>query len=160
MLEGYWRPMTFNDAVQIAPWHYSPPYDFYDADRDEDDLQELLDATTWLPDSHWVLESPGRVMGFVTFDVTPNGLWIGLGLRPDMTGMGAGRSFLQKVLALARKVSPGRPWRLAVAAVNQRAIRTYQAVGFVEMDESLHETNGGRHLFLQMEYRGALHRGD
>lgn len=78
MLEGYWRPMTLNDAVQIAQWHDPPPYDFYDADRDDDDLQELLEATTWPPDSYWVREGPGRVMGFVTFDVTPNGGWIGV----------------------------------------------------------------------------------
>jgi ribosomal-protein-alanine N-acetyltransferase len=36
--------MSDPDARAVAAWRYEPPYDFYDADADQNDLLELLDA--------------------------------------------------------------------------------------------------------------------
>ena len=41
------RPMTAGDATEIAAWRYPEPYDFYDWDRDADDLRDLLDPAGW-----------------------------------------------------------------------------------------------------------------
>jgi hypothetical protein len=38
------RPMSDQEAREISWWSYDPPYDFYDATSDPDDLAELLDA--------------------------------------------------------------------------------------------------------------------
>jgi [ribosomal protein S18]-alanine N-acetyltransferase len=37
------RPMNDENAREISGWSYDPPYDFYDAASDPDDLAELLD---------------------------------------------------------------------------------------------------------------------
>jgi len=40
-MSGYrFRQMEDEEATQISGWHYEPPYDFYDATSDPDDLQE------------------------------------------------------------------------------------------------------------------------
>ncbi len=43
------KKMKQEDAHQIASWHYAAPYDFYDWDRDPEDLAELLDPQSWQP---------------------------------------------------------------------------------------------------------------
>ena len=37
------KPMGKDEAREISGWRYRPPYDFYDAASDPDDLEELLD---------------------------------------------------------------------------------------------------------------------
>jgi [ribosomal protein S18]-alanine N-acetyltransferase len=41
------KKMQQENVQQIASWHYPTPYDFYDADQDQEDLAELLDTESW-----------------------------------------------------------------------------------------------------------------
>lgn len=149
-----WQQMTRADAEAIGGWHYPAPYNFYDADADPEDLRELLDADHWPPHSHFSWREPsGALAGFATFDVSGNRVMVGLGLRPDLTGHGLGQSFVQHVLALARREFPRAVLGLAVAAFNIRAQRVYERTGFRIIREFFQETNGGSHPFVEMAYQ-------
>ena len=80
------RPMEPADAEVISHWRYSPPYNFYDLDADPDDLIEFMDTGRWTDEPHWAFDDEsGLLAGFLTAQVQPGGVYMGLGLRPDLT---------------------------------------------------------------------------
>jgi ribosomal-protein-alanine N-acetyltransferase len=87
------RSMSPADAEAIAGWHYPEPFSFYDWAADSNDLAELLDPTARGNDYFAVEDEDGSLIGFFHFK-TPHGprLEIGLGLRPERTGQGLGKS--------------------------------------------------------------------
>ncbi len=61
---------------------------------------------------------------------TSEGLDVGIGMRPDLTGQGYGAPLLQAVLRFAarRYAPPG--FRVTVASWNERALRLARRAGF------------------------------
>jgi len=127
--------MTAADAQAIAAWRYPGEYSFYDADADPDDLTELLDPAA----GFLVVKLAGRVAE------------IGLGLRPDLTGLGLGESFVNACLRFAATALGAESYTLAVAAFNRRAIAVYERAGFRKVEYFEHFTNGGLHAFIRMD---------
>lgn len=141
------RGMTPADAQVIAGWRYPPPYDFYDADADPDDLAELLSA----PDSYFAaIGEDGEIAGFLQIKTEQPVAEIGLGLRPDLTGRGAGLGFVDAVLAFVRERSAPERFELSVAEFNTRAIRVYERAGFEVAERYMHPTAGADWPFLRM----------
>ena len=143
------RAMTADDAEAIAAWHYPGPYAFYDWDQDPGDLAELLDPGEW-GRRYFAADAGGELAGFFVFKPHEDGIDIGLGLRPDLTGQGLGARFLEAGLRFGR----AERYTLAVAAFNRRAIVVYERAGFAITDRYVHRTNGADHDFLRMERRG------
>jgi len=139
------------DALEISGWRYGKPYDFYDADRDPEDLAELRDPERRRDTYYSVLDAEDRLVGFFQFEGDDGAVDVGLGLRPDLTGRGLGPGFLRSGLRFAReRFSPER-FTLSVATFNARAIAVYERAGFRRGEVFMHETNGGEHEFLPME---------
>lgn len=146
------RPMEPADAEVISHWRYSPPYNFYDLDADPDDLIEFMDTGRWAGEPHWAFDDEsGLLAGFLTAQVQPGGVYMGLGLRPDLTGRGIGVSFMEACLEVLRHQWPRYTLRLDVALFNQRAIRVYERTGFMPLGTFWQDTNGGRYEFLAMQ---------
>ena len=145
------EPMSQRQARAVAAWQYDPPYDFYDAVADPEDLAELLDPVQREGRDFVVRSDPDGLVGFFMFKHEGGTVEVGLGLRPDLTGRGLGLSFLLAGLEFARERYAPAQFRLAVAAFNQRAIRVYERAGFRQGESYMHRTNGGEHLFLRME---------
>jgi release factor glutamine methyltransferase len=146
------RPLAAGDVGEIAAWHYPEPYDVYDLSADPEDLAEFRDVARSEPDSHvGVHDGDGGLVGFVTFARRAGGVVeLGLGMRPDLTGRGDGEAFVLRAVRFANaRFRPAR-LTLAVAAFNERAMVVYRRAGFVETARFVHETNGGRHLFVRM----------
>jgi [ribosomal protein S18]-alanine N-acetyltransferase len=144
------QPMSDDEARIVATWHYEGEYGFYDMDRDPDDLAELLDGAA-RADRYWaVYDQAGNLAGFFCFVPEGGTVEFGLGLRPDLTGRGAGAAFLEAGLAFARERYKPDRFALAVAAFNQRAIRLYRKAGFRTEREYLQRTNGDEYPFLRM----------
>jgi ribosomal-protein-alanine N-acetyltransferase len=144
------RPLSDADAQAIAAWRYPPPYDFYDADQDPDDLAELLDERMRRA-TYYAVEARGELVGFFAFELDDRTVEVGLGLRPDLTGRGLGRPFLAAGLRFAERQYAPTTFRLAVAAFNHRAIRVYERAGFRATTTFQQHTNGGQHEFVRME---------
>jgi ribosomal-protein-alanine N-acetyltransferase len=144
------RPMGEELADAIANWHYEGADAFYDMDRDMDDLEELLDPGNWESKYCAVVDEHGELVGFFRFEKRDDALAIRLGLRPDLTGCGLGRAFVEAGLDYARQVYAPASFRLSVATFNRRAIRVYEKVGFERDGVFIAEANGGRCEFLSM----------
>ena len=98
-------PMTKELAAEIAAWRYPGEYAVYDGREDD---SELLDGGAYA-----LLNRRGELVGFYQFgqgariptaepDPYPEGpLDVGLGLRPDLCGLGLGASFLRAGLDFA-----------------------------------------------------------
>ena len=144
------RQMKDEEAVEISGWQYEPPYDFYDATSDPDDLQELLDPKRRKDAYFSVFDEDGVLVGFFQFERKGAAVDVGLGMRPYLIGRGLGLDYLLAGLEFAReRFSPDR-FTLSVATFNERAILVYERAGFRRGDEYTHNTNGGEHLFLSM----------
>ena len=141
--------MTAADAEAVAAWRYPGPYAFYEWTRDPGDLAELLDPSEW-GRRYFAADAGGRLAGFFVFKVQDAVVDIGLGLRPDLTGQGHGRAFLEAGLRFAAARFGARRYTLAVAAFNQRAITVYERAGFVARERYTHHTNGADHEFVAM----------
>jgi len=142
--------MEDEEAVEISGWHYEPPYDFYDATSDADDLQELLDPKRRKDAYFSVFDEDSILVGFFQFERAGKTVDVGLGMRPDLTGQGLGVEYLLAGLEFARgRYAPDR-FTLSVATFNERAILVYERAGFRRNNEYMHHTNGGEYLFLSM----------
>ena len=75
---------------------------------------------------------------------------IGLGLRPDLAGVGLGLSFVEAAVRYATDELAAAEITLNVAAFNERAIKVYRRAGFEVVRHYQHETNGGVHAFIEM----------
>src|SRR5919107_2907655 len=82
------EPMSQRQARSVATWRYDPPYDFYDAVADPEDLAELLDPVQRESRYFAVLGDQGDPVGFFMFKHQGDTVEIGLGLRTDLTGRG------------------------------------------------------------------------
>jgi [ribosomal protein S18]-alanine N-acetyltransferase len=145
--------MTDEEAQEIAGWRYVPPYDFYDWVSNPDDLAEFLDPHRRGDDYFSAFDEKGALVGSFRFKRDGKVVGVGLGLRPDLTGKGLGHGFLVAGLEFARRSFSPEVFRLAVATFNERAIKVYEGVGFVQGWIYRHETNGGVYEFLEMERR-------
>jgi [ribosomal protein S18]-alanine N-acetyltransferase len=126
-------PMNESDAREISKWVYEVPYDIYNIG--EEGIVELLAGNYYS-----VVEDNSKLICFFCNgkeaqvpggDYVGNYIDIGLGVRPDLTGMGLGLKMVQLELDYFRTVTKERQFRLTVAAFNERAINVYKKVGFV-----------------------------
>ena len=149
--EYSFTPLTQAGAEEIAGWRYPEPFSFYDWTEDADDLAELLDPSL-RGDSYYAAEDEsGELIGYFSFRrEDPQVVKIGLGLRPDRTGLGLGSTFLEAGLAYARSRFQPAEFVLAVATFNTRAMTVYERVGFRPSRVFMHWTNGGEWEFVEM----------
>ncbi len=142
--------MSQAEAHAIAAWRYDPPYDFYDATGDPDDLAELLDPRRRGGTYFSALDEGGALVGFFQFERKDCSVEVGLGLRPDLTGKGLGLGYMLAGLEFARRRFDPEGFRLSVAAFNERAIRVYERAGFRRETTFTHHTGGRDYPFLLM----------
>ncbi len=149
-------PLTREQAEKILTWKYQPPYGVYDLDGE--DLYELLN-----PDYryHQVLNPAGELVGYCCFGKDaqvpggdyscgePQVLDVGVGLRPDLTGQGQGKSFVTAVLNYGRTTYRSEIFRVTVADFNQRSINTFRNLGFRDTHHFKREL--GQLPFTQLE---------
>ena len=149
------RPLTLEDAQDIVTWRYPPPYELYNTPPDEQ--QEMI-AYLLHPENRCfaIKHVDTRLIGFVSLgqdarvpggDYSLNALDLGIGIRPDLTGRGQGKQFLEVVVEFARAQNPPpEHLRVTVAAFNERAQRLVRGAGFVEVQRFNHPGHGAEFI--------------
>jgi ribosomal-protein-alanine N-acetyltransferase len=140
-----------NDIV--SNWHYDDVYSFYDMAADEDDLRIFRDTKNWQNIIKAVLNENDELVGWASFYTENDEFWLSLGLRPDLTGQGLGEEFVSECVryAILQYELSKHTIKLAVALFNQRAIKVYQRVGFIETNKTIRNTPIGQVDFIEME---------
>ena len=140
------EPITSEFAREITTWTYDAPYDRYDMSLDH--LQGLLNPEYRY---HAVFNENQKLCGFCCFGedarvpggtysiVEPDILDVGVGMHPEFTGQGFGSEFVAFILDFAFKTFHPESFRVTVAAFNQRSIKTFKSLGFIEAHTFLHD---------------------
>lgn len=152
------EPLTHDDARRIVAWRYPEPYTIYDMAHGDE--AALLDPALRY---HAARDAAGSLVGYYCFGAdaqVPAGyatglydadaLDVGLGMRPDLTGRGLGRAFLEAGLAYAHRAYGSAAFRLTVAAFNERARRLYDSADFREIGRFESPSPEGGREFLVM----------
>ncbi len=132
------QPMDEASARAVSEWRYDAPYDIYNIDPDniENEMQLFLDPQNAY---HIIADEHGNLVAYCCFgpdgqvpggDYSAAALDIGLGVRPDLTGLGRGLSYVNAVLDFARRTFPPTAFRVTVAEFNKRARRVWEKAGF------------------------------
>src|SRR5258708_36288453 len=93
--------LTEDAARTIVGWRYTEPYDFYDLDKNAQDLAEFKSASSWAigelgqRDTIVAVRRHDQLCGFFSFAGGPDLCTIGLGLAPELTGRSLGGGFVQ-----------------------------------------------------------------
>ncbi|WP_394172805.1 GNAT family N-acetyltransferase [Guptibacillus hwajinpoensis] len=131
------QPMTLETAKEIQTWTYQEPYSLYSFSEDNEVLEELMDGSyvsVWNEEKlfgYFCFGQSARVPSGVNAGVyEEDRLDIGLGIRPNETGKGNGRLFLQTGLHYAAERFGAKDFRLTVASFNDRARKVYEREGF------------------------------
>lgn len=154
-MEYNFKKMSQQQAENIASnWHYEEEYSFYDFEADEEDLAELLSPQK-RGDKYYIGKKGNEEVGFFCFENEGDSVVIGLGMKPELTGMGMGSEFLRAGMSYAISKYKPKEIKLAVATFNERAIKVYQKAGFESNGTYMQDTNGSRFEFLKMKYECA-----
>ena len=141
------------EALEIADfWKYDGEYAFYDMTADPEDYEEIV-TPELRGDRYFAVFDEDALIGFFCVEQGDGSIDIGLGLRPDLTGHGRGRTFLNEILHFVRENYTFEKIRLDVASFNQRAIKVYERAGFAKTGTSQVHTNGGLYDFTLMEMK-------
>ena len=137
----------------INDWHYSGTYSFYDMAADEEDLRIFINRAYWENTTFAVLNLREELIGWASFFIEGQDVWLSLGLKPELTGQGLGEEFVSECILFARShyKLDKQVIKLEVALFNKRAIKVYKRAGFTELGKVKKNTQVGEIEFLQMQ---------
>lgn len=141
------------DAREVCSWRYPAPYDIYN----EPDWDEVVRLGWEMADpaarreEFRSLKADGVLAGFVHLHRQADCVMLGMGLRPDLCGLGLGAHAMALALAEAARRYPGVPLRLEVRTFNDRARKCYEKAGFSAVDRYTRATPLGEGEFFLME---------
>ncbi|MFK7694938.1 GNAT family N-acetyltransferase [Paenibacillus sp. HJGM_3] len=160
MREAEWRlsPLTESQGRLLTLWRYPAPYDVYNWPTWAKMLETGYEfADPRIREQQYLAAhlDTGQLAGFAQLFPMQGWTRLGLGMHPDLCGQGLGRSFVQAILCTAQQKAPSKQIDLEVLVWNVRAIRTYEAAGFVITDtydrRSPDGTNGRYHCMVAAE---------
>ncbi len=152
------QPLDKSSARAIISWEHTPPYDLYNLVQEN--LPILLN-----PDNRYyaVRTASGELIGYCCLGAdarVPGGFYsgfepevldIGVGLRPDWTGKGFGKSFIQSILQFSDQKFKPAVFRASIADFNLRSRRAFEKVGFLSRAKFKHKVTGLDFWILEMK---------
>lgn len=156
-------PMTRTHAEQIvANWKYPGEYAGYDYTHE---AEYMLKEANWGKEIFAALDEVGELIGELcvnfrddttTYTGNPaDTLWIGFGLRPDLTGRGLGQEYVLACVDFAvRHFAYQRPFIcLGVTDFNLRARKVYERCGFEQFRTEDTDFHGRKCMAIYMQKR-------
>lgn len=143
--------MTQIQAVEIADtWKYEGIYKFYDMTEDPEDYAEITDSVL-RGDRYWSVLDGEKLIGFFCLEPDDETVELGLGLKPEYTGKGFGKEFVDLIVDFIRKNYHFKEIMLSVVSFNNRAIRCYEKCGFRKTCVIPQKANGSLYEFVIMQ---------
>ncbi|WP_051236191.1 GNAT family N-acetyltransferase [Paenibacillus pinihumi] len=125
--------LTKAHAQEICSWRYPPPYDVFErASWAHQEAAEMDLGDPVVRDGQYlaIVDQHHILCGFAQLFPLSGVLRLGIGLRPDLCGLGLGASLIHRLALEARRRAPGQEIDLEVPAWNVRAIKAYEKAGF------------------------------
>lgn len=125
--------MSDDYANEIAyKWKYRGKYSFYNMMQAEQELEEFLNKDLHKSTFYAVIGEKDELIGFYSYAFENDIMWIGLGLKPKLTGKGYGKSFMKQGLdfGINKFNYSESKILLTVAEFNKRAIHLYESFNF------------------------------
>ncbi len=146
------RKMKQHEAMDIANnWKYNDKYAFYDMTEDIEDYEEIVSESK-RGDKYYSVINGNSLYGFFCIFKNETSIEIGLGMKPEYTGMGKGLEFVNMILKYVKTNYKAKTIFLYVVSFNVRAIKVYERAGFCTKGKTMINTNGGMYEFVIMEY--------
>jgi len=126
-------PLETCHAEEICGWTYEAPFNIYNWpswEQMKKDGIEFGDSVLRADQYAAVIDSQQKLIGFAQFFPLTGVTRLGLGLRPDLCGLGLGPAFTQLIVSEAVRRAPQNEIDLEVLAWNTRASRAYEQAGF------------------------------
>lgn len=136
IMQFEFKSMTESYANEVVSWKYEGEYSVYDVDKNKTDIDEMLNQTEY--DCFIAVDDYDEAVGFLECAFDDEGtLEIANFLRPDLTGKGLGNDFVSACIdfALENYDYSGDRVKLIVQSFNKRAIKVYERIGFVTIEE-------------------------
>lgn len=145
------EPMTEEHAEEIIRWHYEGLYSFYDMKADEDDIVDFLDSDNW-GRVYFAVKEGQVLIGYFAYTFKNEILWIGMGLKPRLTGCGMGLQFVKEGIEHGVKAFnyQGKCIKLAIAAMHKPAIHVFEQAGFRKYATFYEKTTGTEFICMEL----------
>lgn len=140
-----------NAEIIANQWKYEAEYSFYDMTSDPEDYEEIMKPNLRGDNYFQVVEQQSLVGFFCLSPITNQTVEVGLGLKPERTGKGLGRSFLKEIEAFLIKNYSYNEVQLSVASFNIRALTVYLKSGYKEIGRKMVDTNHSNYEFIVLK---------
>ena len=126
--------MTYHRTTEeekrlISSWKYDGEYAIYNLPPYEEQLHKHRGFANPVNSFYSFVENE-TLVGYVNLIGEENGVFFGIGVRPDLCGRGWGQRITRSAIALSHRLYPGKPLYLEVRTWNLRAVRCYEKAGF------------------------------
>lgn len=143
------KKITTKDVEDILTWKYDGIYSFYNNDI----CQGKIDWVKGLPDedkAFSVYNDKNELVGHCEI-YTEEEITLSVQMRPDLTGKGNGKEFVEAFLDYSKEKFNLKTISLLVANFNERAIKLYKNLGFKKIEEFATKSNNRDVIFWVME---------
>ncbi len=153
----YVRNLTEEEARLICTWRYGGEYSVYNYPMWEIVVEKnwgMAQASVREREFFAILNEKDELIGYFRLKEKENFIELGVGLKPELCGLGYGEAAMEQIKQEAGERYPDKLLALEVRSFNQRAIKCYQKAGFRWVDTYELITPSGRDSFVRMEYEG------
>lgn len=145
--------LTGERAEELCGWRYAGPYAVYNSPPWEEVGalgRAVADESRRKNEFYALLDAGGALCGFFRLFEESGELMLGLGMKPELCGLGYGGGAMETVLSEFRRRFPGRALSLEVRTFNRRAYACCRAAGFAETARYRKDTPFGGGEFVRM----------
>jgi ribosomal protein S18 acetylase RimI-like enzyme len=148
------KPMSESYAKEICSWKYDGEYSIYNMPDWNTVVEKGWGLSQKERRSEFIaLVSDSQLIAFGRLSLKDDLVFIGVGLKPELCGMGYGRKVMNVIVEECKRIYPDKKAALRVRSFNKRAVRCYESIGF-EIKKVEHETvYSGSEEFYYMEYK-------
>ncbi len=146
------KPMSIDFVKEIVEWKYEGEYTVYNMPP----LEKISNYRILNPENfndYVCYIKNDELMAYISLNEKADGVYLGIGLKPEYCSKNMGRLFLEDSILIAQNRYKNKSLKLIVRTFNKRAIKAYKKVGFSKIDTIYKKENNNIIEFLVMQYK-------